>query len=175
MLRLAERTIDFVPGHAHPLIRFLNGPSGRRASPAGSGLDVWEVIATVRDNEGSIEEAAAYRQIPVGLVEAAVTYYDEHCDEIAADIERVRALGGRGRRVGAPSTGSASRQLPPASARRAGESPKGERLPAPARRVTRQPRRVSRRTHLSLGYRRDSDAAFRRIGNPRQIRLVPDQ
>lgn len=37
----------------------------------GSGLDVWEVIATVRDNDGSVEGAAAYLEISVGLVQGA--------------------------------------------------------------------------------------------------------
>jgi hypothetical protein len=63
---------------AHPLIQFLDGPSGRRASLLGRGLDVWEVIATIRDNNGSIAEAAEYLQIPAGLVEAAVAYYGEY-------------------------------------------------------------------------------------------------
>ena len=72
---------------AHPLIRFVDGPSGRRASMLGSGLDVWEVIATVRDNDGSIEDAAAYLEIPVGLVRAAVVYYGEYQDEIDSEIE----------------------------------------------------------------------------------------
>jgi hypothetical protein len=52
-----------------------------------SGLDVREVIATVRDNDGSAEEAAAYLQIPIGLVRAAVASYGEYRDEIDADIE----------------------------------------------------------------------------------------
>jgi uncharacterized protein (DUF433 family) len=69
------------------LIQFVDGPSGRRASLVGRGLDVWEVIATVRDNEGSITEAAEYLQIPAGLVEAAVTYYGKYRDEIDAKIE----------------------------------------------------------------------------------------
>jgi len=53
----------------------------------GSGLDVWEVIATVRDNEGSVEDTAAYLEIPVGLVQAAVAYYGEYRDEIDAEID----------------------------------------------------------------------------------------
>jgi uncharacterized protein (DUF433 family) len=53
----------------------------------GSGLDVWEVIATVRDNDGSVEEAAAYLQIPLGLVQAAAAYYGEYRDEIDEEIE----------------------------------------------------------------------------------------
>lgn len=53
----------------------------------GSGLDVWEVIATVRDNELSVSETAAYLEIPVGLVEAAVAYYGAYRDEIDEEIE----------------------------------------------------------------------------------------
>jgi uncharacterized protein (DUF433 family) len=66
----------------HPLIRFAEGPAGRRARLMGTGKDVWEVIATVRDNGGDIAEAARYLEIPVGLVQAAVTYYGAYTDEI---------------------------------------------------------------------------------------------
>jgi uncharacterized protein (DUF433 family) len=56
----------------HPLIRFAEGPAGRRPALVGSGLDVWEVISIVRDNDGDDEEAAAYLDISVDLVIAAV-------------------------------------------------------------------------------------------------------
>jgi hypothetical protein len=72
---------------AHLLVQFLDGPTGRRAGRIGSGLDVWEVIATVRDNDGSIEDAAAHLEIPVGLVQAAAAYYGEYKDEIDGGIE----------------------------------------------------------------------------------------
>lgn len=49
------------------------------------------MIATVRDNDGSIAGAADYLQVPVGLVEAAVSYYGEHGDEIDREIERNEA------------------------------------------------------------------------------------
>lgn len=62
----------------------------------GSGLDVWEVIATVRDNDGSIQEAAAYLELPAGLVQAAVTYYGQYNDEIDAEIELNEAEYQRG-------------------------------------------------------------------------------
>lgn len=81
---------------AHPLIHFLDGPSGRRASMVGTGLDVWEVIATGHDNDGSIEESAAYLEVPVGLVQAAVAYYGEYQDEIDAEIELNEAEYRRG-------------------------------------------------------------------------------
>jgi hypothetical protein len=71
----------------HPLIRFAEGPAGRRARLIGTGKDVWEVIATVRDNSGDIAEAARYLEMPPGLVQAAVTYYGAYTDEIDQWIE----------------------------------------------------------------------------------------
>ena len=71
----------------HPLIRFVEGPAGRRARLVGTGKDVWEVIATVRDNDGDAAEAARYLEVPLGLVQAAVTYYGAYTDEIDQWIE----------------------------------------------------------------------------------------
>jgi hypothetical protein len=70
----------------HPLIRFADGPSGRRAALAGSPLDIWEVIATVRDNENDVVEASEYLRIAPALVEAALAYYGEFKDEIDREI-----------------------------------------------------------------------------------------
>lgn len=80
----------------HPRIRFLDGPSGRRAAVAGTGLDVWEVVATVRDNANNVAEAADYLSIPVGAVESAVTYYGEFRDEIDAEIAHNQEEAERG-------------------------------------------------------------------------------
>ena len=33
----------------HPLIRFADGPAGRRARLVGTGKDIWEIIAVVRE------------------------------------------------------------------------------------------------------------------------------
>ncbi len=99
---LAQRYVDEGLRHdAHPLIQFLDGPSGRRASLAGRGLDVWEIIATVRDNDGSIALAADYLEVPAGLIEAAVTYYGEYKDEIDREIELNEAEYERGIRAAA--------------------------------------------------------------------------
>jgi hypothetical protein len=43
---------------------------------------VWEVIATIRDNDGDLGETARYLQMPLGLVQAAVSYYGAYTDEI---------------------------------------------------------------------------------------------
>ena len=71
----------------HPLIRFVDGPAGRRPRLQGSGLDVWEVISVVRDNDGDEREAAEYLAIPPGLIQAAVAYYGAYRDEIDEWIE----------------------------------------------------------------------------------------
>ncbi len=71
----------------HPLIRFADGPAGRRARLQGTGLDVWEAIAVVRDNDGDERVAADYLEIPLGLIQAAVAYYGAHPSEIDEWIE----------------------------------------------------------------------------------------
>ncbi len=70
----------------HPLIRFADGPAGRRARLTGTGKDVWEVIAVVRDNDGDAAAAARYLEIPLGLVQAAITYYGAYTSEIDQHI-----------------------------------------------------------------------------------------
>jgi uncharacterized protein (DUF433 family) len=71
----------------HPLIRFAEGPAGRRARLVGTGKDVWEVIAAVRDNGGDAAGTARYLEIPLGLIQAAITYYGAYQDEIVEWIE----------------------------------------------------------------------------------------
>ena len=71
----------------HPLVRFADGPAGRRARLVGTGKDVWEIIATAKDNNGDASEAARYLEIPLGLVQAAITYYGAYKEEIDEWIE----------------------------------------------------------------------------------------
>jgi hypothetical protein len=70
----------------HPLIRFADGPSGRRARLLG-GPDVWEAIVVAKDNDGDLAETAAYLEIPLGRVQAAAFYYAAHPREIDEQIE----------------------------------------------------------------------------------------
>jgi uncharacterized protein (DUF433 family) len=72
----------------HPLVRFMDGPAGRRARLMGTGSDVWEVVAAVRDNDGDVGETADYLQMSLGLVQAAVTYYGAYPGEVDQWIER---------------------------------------------------------------------------------------
>ena len=94
---LAQRYVDeSLRREDHPLVRFADGPSGRRAAMVGSGLDVWEVIATVRENGNDPEETAAYLEVAPGLVQAAISYYGDYRDEIDAEIALNEAEWERG-------------------------------------------------------------------------------
>jgi hypothetical protein len=66
----------------HPLTGFAEGPAGQRARLLGTGKDVWEVIAAVRDNGGDPAETARYLEMPLRLVRGAIAYYGTHSDEI---------------------------------------------------------------------------------------------
>ncbi len=71
----------------HPLIVFRDGAAGRRPGLIGSRLDVWQLVETVKQN-GSVEVAAAYLELPVEKVQAAMRYYADYTDEIDAWMAR---------------------------------------------------------------------------------------
>lgn len=86
---LAARYVEEgLRGDEHRMIGFVDGETGRRAALRGTGLDVCEVIATVRDNGGDAVATADYLGVPAGLVEAAITYYGAFTDEIDGEIAR---------------------------------------------------------------------------------------
>jgi uncharacterized protein (DUF433 family) len=67
--------------------RSSGSPTGRRARLSGTGQDIWEIIATARDNDGDAAETARYLEIPLGVVQAAISYYGTYRDEIDQWIE----------------------------------------------------------------------------------------
>src|SRR3954451_20554549 len=76
----------------HPLVRFVDGPAGRRARLVGTGKDLWGGVATIRDNDNDLHEATEYLRLSLGLVQAAVAYYGAYTneiDELIADNERM--------------------------------------------------------------------------------------
>lgn len=81
----------------HPSIYFREGEAGRRPALLGSRLGVADVIATIRQNDNSVEEAAEYLEVPVDQVEAALRYYADFKDEVDAWAERVGAIAERER------------------------------------------------------------------------------
>jgi uncharacterized protein (DUF433 family) len=78
-----------------PGIHFVDGAMGRRPAVARTGLDVWEIIKVVRDNDGSAEEAAAYLEIEPRLVRFAIDYYGSNREAIDDWIARVHELSAR--------------------------------------------------------------------------------
>ncbi len=79
----------------HPGIGFADGPAGRRAVVLGTGLDVWELVATVRQPGGSVEVASRYLELPASAVRAAVRYYGAFPAEIDDLLERQAAIAER--------------------------------------------------------------------------------
>jgi uncharacterized protein (DUF433 family) len=72
-----------------PGIVFADGPTGRRARLAGTGLDVWEVIATYQSldrDRGRLQ--AAYHWLAEPQLRAALGYYAAYLDEIEQQIAR---------------------------------------------------------------------------------------
>ncbi len=104
---LAERYVEEgLRMDEHPGIGFADGPAGRRAVVLGTGLDVWEMVATVRQPGGSVIAAASYLELPASAVRAAVRYYaaftveiDDLLDRQAAVAERERAAAMRERAI----------------------------------------------------------------------------
>jgi uncharacterized protein (DUF433 family) len=79
----------------HPLITFRTGAAGRRAALAGTRLDVWQVIETLRASDGMPGAAAEYLEIPEASVRAAVRYYAAYADEIDQFTARAHEIAER--------------------------------------------------------------------------------
>jgi uncharacterized protein (DUF433 family) len=93
---LAERYLEEgLRMDEHPMIYFRDGAGGRRPALLGTRLDVADVIETIRQNNRSVERAAAYLELPVDRIEACLRYYADYGDEIDASIERARAVAER--------------------------------------------------------------------------------
>lgn len=79
----------------HPGIGFADGPAGRRAVVMGTGLDVWEVVATVKQARGSSTEAARYLEATPAQVRSATRYYAAFQGEIDDMLGRQAAASAR--------------------------------------------------------------------------------
>jgi hypothetical protein len=93
---LAQRYIEEgLRMERHPGIVFRDGPTGRRAALLG-GPDVWEMMPTVLEAEGDLEDriqiAIEWHGLSEQKVRAAIAYYQEFPDEIDARIAKNRAM-----------------------------------------------------------------------------------
>ena len=93
---LVERYVDEgLRRERHPDIVFVDEPAGRRARLSGTGLDVWEIVETVRDSAGSLRAAADYLGVAERAVLSAMDYYVEFKAEVDAWIRTNTSLGER--------------------------------------------------------------------------------
>lgn len=66
-----------------PGITFAEGPSGRRARIAGTGIEVWELIATFKGLREDYEKLKkAYHWLSEQQIQAALSYYALYAKEI---------------------------------------------------------------------------------------------
>jgi uncharacterized protein (DUF433 family) len=80
---------------AHPQIVFREGAAGRRPALAGTRLDVWKVIETLRSAGNSVEETASLLGIPDASVRASIRYYAAFTEEIDAWSRRMHEIAER--------------------------------------------------------------------------------
>src|SRR6266566_8016901 len=76
-----------------PGIVFTHGPSGRRATVAGTGLDVWEIVATYHGLGRSERRLRmAYDGLTEPQLRAALAYYAQYPAEVDARLRREASL-----------------------------------------------------------------------------------
>jgi uncharacterized protein (DUF433 family) len=75
-----------------PGIVFADGPSGRRARIAGTGLDVWEVVSTYKSlNRDDARLREAYHWLSEPQLRSALSYFRLYPEEIERQIVRNEA------------------------------------------------------------------------------------
>lgn len=87
---LVERFVDEgLRMEEHPGIAFVEGAAGRRPALASRrGLDVWQVIKTLHDNDGDMVATAELLSLSAADARLALAYYADHKAEIDDWIRR---------------------------------------------------------------------------------------
>ena len=86
----ADLLEDGLVMRTYPGIWFREGAAGRRPSLSGSRIDVWQVVETVTGLGGDLAAAAAYFNVPQGLIGSAMEFYADHRDEVDAWVANER-------------------------------------------------------------------------------------
>jgi uncharacterized protein (DUF433 family) len=72
-----------------PGVAFADGPAGRRAVVAGTGLDVWEIVASWQASVRNFQQLRqSYSWLSEPQLRAALSYYQAYPHEIDARLER---------------------------------------------------------------------------------------
>ena len=71
-----------------PRISFADGPAGRRAVVGGTGLDVWEVVASWRTGSEDFDQLRrSYEWLTEPQLRAALAYYELYPADIDARLK----------------------------------------------------------------------------------------
>ncbi len=70
-----------------PGIVFVEGPAGRRAHLAGTGLDVWEVVRLLQEHQTAAKLRENFPRLSPIAIQIAQAYAESYPDEINAFIE----------------------------------------------------------------------------------------
>ncbi len=90
---IAELVEEAVRMRRAPGIVFRSGPTGRRAAVAGSGVDVWEVIAAYRRcGEDRERLQDAFPTLDEQQLRAALNYHQLYPEAIERRLEREEEL-----------------------------------------------------------------------------------
>jgi len=65
-----------------PGVTFVEGPAGRRAHLAGTGLDVWEIIELLRDFRSAASLCEAFPRLSPIAIQVAEAYARDYREEI---------------------------------------------------------------------------------------------
>jgi uncharacterized protein (DUF433 family) len=81
--------IEAVKMRRCPGITFADGPTGRRAKIAGTGIDIWEFIATFKSLGESYDKLKkAYHWLSEQQIRSALSFYALYPNEIDERIHR---------------------------------------------------------------------------------------
>ena len=86
---VAELLEEAVRMRRAPGIIVRSGPTGRRASVAGTGVDVWEIVAAYRRSDEDRERLAdSFPELDEQQLRAALNYYELYPEAIERRLER---------------------------------------------------------------------------------------
>lgn len=90
---VVELLEEAVRARRAPGIVFVDGATGRRPVVAGSGLEVWEVVASWEEVGRNYDRLrASYDWLTEPQLRAALSYYEAYGDEVDARLKREREL-----------------------------------------------------------------------------------
>lgn len=70
-----------------PGVVFVDGPAGRRAHLAGTGLDVWEIVELVREYGSPEAVMRGFPRLTRAVIRTAAAYAEEYPEEIEVFLE----------------------------------------------------------------------------------------